>query len=211
MNWEAVIRGAQVGCLIGAANGLVPLATGYLCKKSRLGVHGFLACLIGGAVGGLPAAVAVMGLTTAQILQPDQSAKTPMSNWSRLATTSDKLWYAVAALLIVASLGVCMFASAAYLTPLILGVPNSTPRGAIGKVVDLSMLFVSSVIGFLIGIAVLSVICRRFISFATHKNWAEDFERSSHRHLPVIGKIVRWYQRAHLPTNWPLGLDSSSK
>ena len=203
MSWDTAMRGAQVGVAIGAVAGLVPLGVGYLCREKRKAIAGFLGCALGGAVGGLYAAIAVMAAATAQIVQPQRQAGKRTTLWSGLATMADKLWYGVATLWLFVCMFGTMFVSAAFLTPLVLGVSNCTPRDSIGKIVEPLMLFGGLGLGIVIGFVGVSFISRRFISSTTHTNLATEFEDSTLNRSRFLRKLARYYYGFLLPRDWP--------
>jgi hypothetical protein len=203
MSWDTVVRGAQVGAYIGAGAGLVPLSVGYLCRERRKAILGFLGCILGGAFGGIYAAIAVMAAATAQIVQPQRKVGARTTQWSGLATFTDKLWYGAATCWLFIGMIGTMFVSAAFLTPLVLGVPNSAPRDSVGKIVEPVMLFGGMGLGIVIGFAGVCIISRRFISSATHANWAKAFEASTLNRSRLLRKVACYYYKFLLPSDWP--------
>ena len=202
MNWSSVVAGAQVGAAIGAATGLVPLGVGYLCQEKRKAIAGFFGCMLGGAVGGLYAAIAVMVAAIAQIVQLPRQPGERKTQWSGLATVADKLWYLVATCWLFICMFGTMFVFAAFLTPLVLGVPNSAPRDSIGKFVEPMMLFGGLGLGIVLGLVGVSFISRRFISSTTHTNWAKDFEISTLNRSRLMQKVARCFLGLLLPRDW---------
>jgi hypothetical protein len=200
---NSVIHGTLLGIAFGAAAGLVPLCIGYLCREKRKAIVGFLGCVLGGAVGGLYASIAIMAAATAQIVQPQRKISERTTQWTGLATVGDKLWYLAATSWLIVCMFGTMFISAAFLTPLVLGVSNCTPRDSVGKIVEPVMLFGGLGIGIIIGFAGVGFISRRFISSATHGNWAKDFEASTVNRSPLLGKFARYYYEFLLPSDWP--------
>lgn len=203
MNFDAILRGAQGGLAIGALVGLIPLGVGFLCRERRKALAGFLGCVFGGFVGGIVPAIAIMAMTTAQIVRPGQQTEERTSEWSGLATVTDKVWYLAGMCWFCISTIGTMFVSAAYLSPLVLGEPNSATRASVGKVVEPLMLFGGMGIGLIIGVAGLAFICRRFLSSTTHSNWAKDLEVSTMNRSPFLQKIARYYGGLLLPRGWP--------
>lgn len=203
MSWDTIFRGAQVGVVIGAVAGLVPLGVGYLCREKRKAFAGFLGCTLGGAIGGLYAAIAVMAAATVHIVQPQRHTSERTTQWSGLATIADKLWYGVATVWLFVCMFGTMFVSAAFLTPLVLGVSNCAPRDPIGKVVEPLMLFGGLGLGIVIGFVGVSFISRKFISSTTHTNWATEFEASTLNRSRFLRKIARYYYGLLLPRDWP--------
>ncbi|ADE13065.1 hypothetical protein [Sideroxydans lithotrophicus] len=123
----------------------------------------------------------------------------PASQWSGLATIADKFWF----LVMFACLFVCMFGtmliSAAYLTPLVLGVSNCTPRDSVGKIVEPVMLFGGLGLGIILGLICVSFISRKFISAETHGHWAKSFEAQASSQPLLLGKAMRYVNRLMLP------------
>jgi hypothetical protein len=206
---NTVINGALLGGALGAATGLVPLCIGFACRERRKAIAGFLGCVAGGAVGGLYPSIAIMAGTTAQIVKPQPKSGERTKRGAGLATMADKLWYFVAvSWLIVWMIGL-MFISGAFLIPLVLGVPNDTPLDSVGRIVEPVMLFGGMGVGILIGLAGVSFICRRFLSSATHSNWAEEFNASTLHRSPLLAKLAFYYYKFLLPSDWPLRSPSS--
>lgn len=204
MSLDTVIDGALLGVAIGAATGLVPLCIGYLCRERRKAIAGFLGCVVAGAMGGLYPSIAIMAAATAQIVQPQRKTNGRTTQWTGLETVADKLWYLAAmSWLFVCMFGI-MFISAAFLTPLVLGVSNCTPRDSVGKIVEPVMLFGGMGVGILIGFAGVGLISRRFISSATHSNWLEEFNASPVHHSSLLGKLAFYYYKVLLPSDRPL-------
>jgi hypothetical protein len=201
---SAIINGALLGSAWGAATGLIPLCIGFLCRERRKAIAGFVGCVVGGAVGGLYASIAIMAGTTSQIVRPQSKTSERTKKGKGLATVADKLWYfAAGAWLLVWMIGL-MFISGAFLIPLVLGVPNDAPRDSVGRIVEPVMLFGGMGVGILIGLAGVSFICRRFLSSATHSNWAEDFNASTLHRSPLLGKLAFYYYKSLLPSDYPL-------
>ncbi len=50
---ELIFYGALINALIGLVLGLIPLLFGYFNKRLRLGVIGFIAAIVGGAILGI--------------------------------------------------------------------------------------------------------------------------------------------------------------
>ena len=50
---EAIFYGALINALIGFVLGLIPLLFGYFNKRLRLGIFGFVAAIVGGAILGI--------------------------------------------------------------------------------------------------------------------------------------------------------------
>jgi hypothetical protein len=201
MNLDAAVHGALAGSLIGAAAGLMPLAVGHLCRERRKGIRGFFVCVLAGALGGLYASIAVMVAATAYIMQPQGEAEAHGTQWSGLAHTADKFWYSIGIFWLLVSMCGTMFVSAAFLTPIVRGVPNTRHSG--GTVVELVMLFGGLGLGMIIGFVGVSFISRRFISAASHSNWAKSLETSTMNRSPLLRKIARYYYACLLPRNWP--------
>lgn len=204
MSFDKVMDGAIRGIAIGSAAGLVPLGIGYLCRERRKAVTGFVGCALAGAVGGLAPSIAIMVAATAQIVQPQRTAGARTSEWSALATFADKLWYLAAlAWLFVWMIG-SMFVSAAFLTPLVLGVSNCAPRDSVGKIIEPGVVFGGLGVGILIGFAGVSFVSRRFMSSATHRNWAERFRASTVHRSPLLRRLAFYYYKFLLPSHDPL-------
>lgn len=123
----------------------------------------------------------------------------PTSQWSGLATIADRFWF----LVMFVCLFICMFGtmliSAAFLTPLVLGVSNCTPRDSVGKIVEPVMLFGGLGLGIIIGFVCVSFISRRFISSETHSNWAKYFESQASNVSPFLRKAVNYVNGLMLP------------
>jgi hypothetical protein len=203
MSLEAVLRGTQLDVLIGAVAGLVPLIVGYLCRERRQAITGFLGCMLGGAIGGINVAIAIAAATTTQIVKPVQQVGERANQWSGLATVADKLCYVTAICwLFICTVGTALV-SAAFFTPLVLGVPNYVPRDSVGKIMEPLMLFGGFGLGITFGLVGVSFICRRFISSATHSNWAKELESSPLNRSWLLQRIVRYYYGFLLPRDWP--------
>lgn len=199
MNWDAAVQGALVGTYIGAATGLIPLGVGYLCREKRKAIAGFLGCILGGAVGGLYAAIAVMSVSTAQIVQPQRQAGERTTEWTGITTAADKLWFVAAMSWLFFCMFGTMFISAAFLTPLVLCELNWAPGDSIEKIIVLLMLFGGLGLGTVFGFIGASFISRRFISSATHSNWVKDFEASTMNRSRFLRKVARYYYGFLLP------------
>jgi hypothetical protein len=199
MSLDAAVHGALAGSLIGAAAGLMPLAVGYLCRERRKGIRGFFVCVLAGALGGLYASIAVMTAAAAYVMRPRGDTEAHGTQWSGLAHTADKFWYSIAILWLLVSMFGTMFVSAAYLTPIVRGVPNTRHSGG---AVELVMLFGGLGLGWVIGFVGASFISRRFISAASHSNWAKSLESSTLNRSPLLRKIARYYYGCLLPRDW---------
>jgi len=127
------------------------------------------------------------------------NSKPAVTQWSGLATIADKFW----SLVMFVCLFICMFGamliSAAFLTPLVLGVSNCTPRDSVGKIVEPLMLFGGLGLGIIIGFVCVSFISRRFISAETHSNWAKYFESQASTVPPFLRKAVNYVNGLMLP------------
>lgn len=202
MSLDTIVHGAQVGLAVGGATGLVPLTVGFLCRERKKAVLGFLGCATGGVVGGIYPAIAVMVLATAKIVQPERQADERATQWSGLATVADKTWYLAAMCWwFVCTIGT-MFSSAAFLTPLVLGEPNSAARDSVGKIVEPLMLFGGMGGGMIIGLAGFGFVSRKFLSSITHSNWAKNLEESTMNRSPLLQKVARYYYSFLLPHDW---------
>jgi hypothetical protein len=73
--WQGMLAAASGGALAGGAVGLVPLVIGLLRRKAKIAVGVFTACVVGGAVGGIYAAVAAMGVGLAILMRSDKIEK----------------------------------------------------------------------------------------------------------------------------------------
>jgi len=67
--WQGFLAAASGGALAGGAVGLVPLVIGLLRRKARVGAGVFAACVICGAIGGIYAAIAGMGVGLAALMR----------------------------------------------------------------------------------------------------------------------------------------------
>jgi hypothetical protein len=202
MNWDSAVQGALGGGVVGTIAGLVPLGVGILCRERRKGIGGFLGCMLGGAIGGVYASIALMAMSTAYVVQPQGQTSRRTTQWSGLALLTDKIWFLIASCWLFICMFGTMLVSAAFLTPVVLGVPNYVPRDRAGKVLEFVMLFGGLGLGIAVGFIGVSFICRRFISSATHDNWANDFEASTLNRSPLLRKAARCYYGFLLPRNW---------
>lgn len=194
-----MFEGARVGVLIGVMAGLVPLGIGYLRREKRKALAAFVGCIVAGAIGGLSASIAVMALGTAQVFRSDAYPVLRKSPWSRLITTTDKFWYLVMTVCLFVGMFGTMFVSAAFLTPLVLGVPNYAPRNSTMKVIEFIMLFGGLGFGTLLGFIGMSFISRRFISSATHSVWAQAFDAQTANFPALLKKVLNYGRQFMLP------------
>lgn len=202
MSLDQAIHGAVVGGAIGFIAGLVPLGIGHYCREKRKGVQSFLACAVAGAIGGTYAAIAIMAASSASIIWPQSEVERPKNEWSGLESIADKAWYLLGFAWLLLSMLVTMIVSAGFLTPLVLGVSNCEPRDSTGNVVEVVMLFGGLLLGIVLGLLGMSLISRRFISAATHENWAKAFESSTLNRSPLLRRVGRYYYELLLPRNW---------
>lgn len=204
MNLDAIVHGAILGGGIGALTGIVPLVVGYFCREKRKALGGFVGCVLGGAVGGLYAAIAVMAVATGQIVRPPTPLTQRTTQWTGLASYRDKAWYLVAMIVLFICMFGTMFVSAAFLTPLVLGEPNCAPRDATGKIIEPVMLFGGLGVGIVLGFFCVSAICRKYLSSETHANWAMASEATA-QNLPVLlQKATRYYYSLLLPRGYKI-------
>lgn len=71
-NWHGILAAAGGGALAGGAVGLVPLVIGLFRRKAKVAAGVFVACVIGGAIGGIYAAIAAMGVGLAALVRRDK-------------------------------------------------------------------------------------------------------------------------------------------
>ena len=69
-----------------------------------------------------------------------------------------------------------MFAIGAYVTPLVLGSPNSSQRHGIEIFVEVGLILGGMILGMLVTIIVFSFFTRRFLSKESHRRWTHQFE-----------------------------------
>ena len=74
-SWHGMLAAASGGALAGGAVGLAPLVVGLLRRKAKIAVGVFAACVVGGAVGGIYAAIAGMGVGLAALMRRDKVEK----------------------------------------------------------------------------------------------------------------------------------------
>jgi hypothetical protein len=194
-----VVDSAVLGAMYGAGTGLIPLGVGYLRKMPRKALGGFLLCLVGGALGGLYAAIAAMAVITMHLLRPDGESGGKSTSGGQPASARDALWIAIAIFWFLLSVGAVMFVSAAYLTPLVLGVPNSASRDALGEIVEPVLLFGGLAAGMLLGLAGVSYISRRHISSATHDKWVAQYHASGVDRSSLLGRLETCSYKLLLP------------
>ncbi len=94
-------------------------------------------------------------------------------------THSDVGWVALfMALLLSLSFG-GMFFGAAYVTPAVLGSPNSMPRHGIGAFVEIAILFCGMLFGMVAALGIFGFLTRRFLSRESYQRWALQFENGA--------------------------------
>ena len=74
MNWNAAIHGAQVGMVMGAAFGSIPLVVGLLIREYKKAGIAFFCTLLAGALGGMYGAIVAVVLTVSRLVGPRDRA-----------------------------------------------------------------------------------------------------------------------------------------
>ena len=141
-------------------------------------------------------AMMVMAVGISLIFRGDGNPNLPNDPWSRLVTAGDKFWYVVMMLVLAVCTFVTAFFCCMFVPPMILGVPNSTPRDTTGKIVELSVFIGSMGFGAVLGYVGMGLISHKFISAETHSRWAQEFEARTANMSPLLKKIWfcgQWY------------------
>jgi hypothetical protein len=73
--WQGFFAAAGGGALAGGGVGLVPLAIGLMRRKTKVAVGVFAACVVGGAIGGIFAAIAGMAVGLAALMRREKIEK----------------------------------------------------------------------------------------------------------------------------------------
>ena len=101
-------------------------------------------------------------------------------------TSTDVLWTVVLlAVLIVCGFGL-MFIAAAYITPTVLGSPNSVPRHGYAAVAEFGIMFGGLIAGDIVGLAILGVVTRRLLPASVHRRWAAQFVNGKEKMPPLL-------------------------
>lgn len=203
MNWNGAIRGAQLGMVVGAAIGTVPLVVGCLIREYRKAAVAFLGTLLGGTLGGLYGAIAVGSMALATFFRRENQPVARATQWASLSTTSDKVWWTVAALWAFVCLIGAMFVSAAFVEPGVLSFLGYGRKDPAVKIVEPVLLFSGLIVGICVGLWGVSLISRKLLSSATHRALAEDMQASALNSSPALGWVMRRYYGLLLPTSQP--------
>lgn len=99
----------------------------------------------------------------------------------------DIAWSVTSVLLLLICGPGLMFLSAAYLTPLALGVANCAPHSAAEQVIEFVLLFGGLGVGSAVALGILGVVSRRYISLPTHQRWVAQFHQGASK-LPYLNR-----------------------
>ncbi len=199
MNWSGAIRGAQLGMMMGAAIGAVPLVVGCLMREYRKAVVAFLVTLLAGTLGGLYGAIAAAAMALTTIFRPASQSRERATQWASISTKSDKVWWIAAALWAFVCLIGAMFVSAAFVEPSVLSALGYGRKDPAVKLIEPSLLFGGMAVGIGVGLWGVSLISRNFLSSVTHQKLAEDMQTSVLNGPRPLGWIVRRYYGLLLP------------
>ena len=114
---------------------------------------------------------------------------------------TDKLWaLAFGAVLLIFGPG-AMFVAAAYVTPALLGTPNSAPRQGLQTLAEGAILFGGLFLGMAVAFGIMIVAARCFMTAETYNRWQKQDEDPD---LPRIHKVFSvFFLRAIRPLRKP--------
>ncbi len=193
MNWSSAIRGAQLGMAVAAMLGAIPLIVGCLLREYKKAGIAFAGTLLAGTLGGLYAAIAAMTLAMATFSQRKTQPEERGTQWARMATKTDKLWWTVAGIWVGLSLLGTMLLSAFFAEPLVLIALGYDRKDSDVKIIEPMMFFGSMAIGAFVGLWGASLICRNLLSAATHQNLERDMRTSTLNRSRTLAWFVRCY------------------
>ena len=99
-------------------------------------------------------------------------------------TASDIGWIILFMALFLPSMAIGMFVFAAYLTPAVLGSPNSVPREGVEMLVEFVLLFSGMALGMIVAVLIFCRLTRHFLSSSSYERWILQFENGA-VHLPL--------------------------
>jgi uncharacterized membrane protein YjgN (DUF898 family) len=98
-------------------------------------------------------------------------------------------WLALFMVLFLPCISIGMFVFAAYLTPALLGSPNSLPRQGADSAIEFLMLFAGLALGMLVAIGIFCAFARSFLSEASHQRWAAQLENGQ-AHFSAVQLVI---------------------
>jgi hypothetical protein len=102
-------------------------------------------------------------------------------------TPTDGLWVLALSAVLVVAVAVAMFVAGAYVTPAVLGTPNSVPREGLEKAAEAAILFAGMFFGLAVALAMMVIAARWFMAAETYARWQEQHE---HSNLPRFPKVL---------------------
>jgi len=106
-------------------------------------------------------------------------------------TASDIGWMVLFMVLFLLSVVGGMLIFSAYLTPAVLGTPNSVPRVGLEKLVEFVLLFGGMALSMGAALLVFCLLARRFLSSSSYERWALQLENGADRFHPIQLSVAR--------------------
>jgi len=91
--------------------------------------------------------------------------------------------------------GGSMFLAAAFLTPAVLGSPNSVPRHGLEAFVEFALLFGGMGVGMLVALLVFFFLTRRFLGAEARQRWQLQFEGGAASMSPLHRALDRFVMK----------------
>ena len=114
---------------------------------------------------------------------------------------SDIGWCLLFIALFLPLMGGSMFIGAAYLTPAVLGTPNSVPRQGVEKLVEFGFLFGSMAFGMCIAIIIFCFLTRQYLSVESYERWVRQFESGATKFSRAQLALGRYLLKRMQPHN----------
>lgn len=106
-------------------------------------------------------------------------------------TASDIGWMVLFMMLFLFSVVAGMFIFSAYLTPVVLGSPDSVPRTGLEKLVEFALLFGGLAFGMCAALLAFCLLARRFLGSSSYERWTLQLENGADRFHPIQLSVAR--------------------
>jgi hypothetical protein len=113
-------------------------------------------------------------------------------------TANDFGWALLFMVLFLPLTAGAMLVSAIFLTPAVLGSPNSMPRHGVEKFVEAALLFGGMAFGMCLAILIFAILVRQFLSRESFQRWVLQFENGAPKLPPLhrtLGRLIIKYIR----------------